>query len=54
MFANQSENDILCRSELDKLDKKHDNLHVWYTVDKVQDQENWDYDTGFINKAMIS
>ena len=39
LFANQSEDDILCREQLDALDKEHANLHVWYTIDKIKGDE---------------
>lgn len=52
LFANQSENDILLRNELDKLTKDHsDRLKVWYTVDNATD--SWKYSTGFVNSDMI-
>lgn len=52
LFANQSENDILLRNELDELAAKHpDQFNVWYTVDTAT--ENWAYSQGFVNAEMI-
>lgn len=33
LFANQTEEDILLRSELEWLDKQNKNFSLWYTVD---------------------
>ncbi|KIH65253.1 oxidoreductase NAD-binding domain protein [Ancylostoma duodenale] len=52
LFANQSEDDILCRNELDELAVKHsDRFKVWYTVDRPP--TNWNFSSGFINDQMI-
>ncbi|XGW06508.1 hypothetical protein V3C99_016650 [Haemonchus contortus] len=52
LFANQSEDDILCRKELDELAAKHsDRFKVWYTVDRPP--ALWKYSTGFIDDVMI-
>lgn len=52
LFANQSEEDILLRKELDDLAKKHsEQFKIWYTVDKAT--EGWSYSVGFVNEAMI-
>ena len=48
IFANQTEEDILLRDELEKIPK--DRLHIWYTLDRPP--INWDYGTGFINTEM--
>jgi len=53
IFANQTENDILLRPELDELAAQHRsrfNLH--YTLDKAP--EGWKFSEGFINDKMIS
>lgn len=34
LFANQTEEDILVRSELELLSKKNDNFKLWYTLDR--------------------
>jgi len=53
LFANQTEADILLRSDLDKIAKEHkDRFHLWYTLDRAHD--GWNYSTGFINDEMIS
>jgi len=51
LFANQTENDILLKDELDALAEKHSNFHLWYTVDKAP--EGWRFSEGFINADMI-
>ncbi|KAL9929525.1 NADH-cytochrome b5 reductase 3-like [Glossina fuscipes fuscipes] len=52
LFANQSEEDILLRNELDDLAQKHSKkFKVWYTVDKAV--EGWPYSIGFVNDEMI-
>ena len=40
LFANQTEEDILLRSELEWLNKQHDNFSLWYTVDRSNDCES--------------
>ncbi|GMR58536.1 hypothetical protein PMAYCL1PPCAC_28731 [Pristionchus mayeri] len=53
LFANQTEEDILCREELDKLEEEHgDRFKVWYTVDRPP--EKWSYSKGFIDDKMIA
>jgi len=53
LFANQTEDDILLKDELDRLAKTHpDKFHVWYTVDRPPAQ-GWKYSTGFVNDVMI-
>lgn len=52
LFANQSENDILLRNELDQLAGEHpEQLKVWYTVDQASD--SWKFSTGFVKSDMI-
>lgn len=52
LFANQTEEDILLRNELEELAKKHpDQFKVWYTLDRPAD--GWKYSSGFVNKDMI-
>ncbi|CAP36264.1 Protein CBG18935 [Caenorhabditis briggsae] len=52
LFANQTEDDILCRQELDDLEAKHpDRFRVWYTIDRPP--AVWKYSSGFINDNMI-
>lgn len=48
IFANQTEEDILLRKELEEIPK--DRFHLWYTLDRPP--ENWSYSSGFINAAM--
>jgi cytochrome-b5 reductase len=53
LFANQTEEDILCREELEALASAHpDRFRLWYTVDRPP--ANWKYSSGFIDDKMIS
>eukprot|EP00611_Tribonema_gayanum_P025862 TRINITY_DN6004_c0_g2_i3.p2 TRINITY_DN6004_c0_g2~~TRINITY_DN6004_c0_g2_i3.p2 ORF type:complete len:863 (-),score=363.94 TRINITY_DN6004_c0_g2_i3:318-2906(-) len=56
LAANQTEDDILLRGELDALVAAHPGrLRVHYTVDRVVgDAAAWPYSTGFITKEMIA
>jgi len=52
LFANQSEDDILLREELDELAAQHgDRFRVWYTVDRPP--AVWNFSSGFINDQML-
>ena len=52
LFANQSEEDILLREQLEHLAATNaDRFHLWYTVDR--DPPEWKYSKGFINETMI-
>ena len=52
LYANQTEEDILLREELEETAKKHaDRLQIWYTLDRPS--EGWSYSSGFVNKEMI-
>lgn len=48
IFANQTEEDILLRKELEALDSSR--LHIYYTLDRPP--ADWKYGSGFINAAM--
>jgi len=53
LFANQTEDDILLRGELEELASEHPGrFHLWFTLDRPA--EAWEYSTGFINDTMIS
>merc|ERR1712216_1094444 len=52
IFANQTEEDILLRDELDKCERDHDNFKLHYTVDRPP-AKGWRYDTGFVTAEMI-
>jgi len=53
LFANQTEEDILLREELERIQKANpDRFKVWYTVDRPTD--GWKYSSGFINEEMLS
>lgn len=50
LFANQSEDDILLRKELDELAEQHsDRFKVWYTLDRASDGK-FDF---FVNELVI-
>ncbi len=52
LFANQSEDDILLREELEEVRKEHpDRFKLWYTVDRPGD--GWKYSSGFVSEDMI-
>lgn len=48
IFANQTEEDILLRKELEAI--QSDRFHLWYTLDRPP--TNWKYSSGFINTEM--
>jgi cytochrome-b5 reductase len=48
IFANQTEEDIFLRQELESLPR--DRFHLWYTLDRPP--ADWKYSTGFINADM--
>lgn len=52
VYANQTEEDILLRDDIDVLAAKHqEQLKVWYTVDRPT--PTWKYSTGFVSDEMI-
>ncbi|NXU58124.1 NB5R3 reductase, partial [Turnix velox] len=52
LFANQTEKDILLRSELEEIQIQNPSrFKCWYTLDRAP--ENWDYSQGFVNQDMI-
>ena len=66
IYANQTEDDILVRNELESLLKQFPTrFSLWYTIDRLSENNNnngagnstivpkWNYDIGFINAAMI-
>jgi len=53
LFANQSEDDILLRKEIEEMAAKHpDQIKFWYTIDRSSG-DSWQYSTGFINEEMV-
>lgn len=53
LFANQTEDDILLRPEIEEVAAKHpDQFQFWYTLDRPA--ANWQYSEGFINDTMLS
>ncbi|XP_038213384.1 NADH-cytochrome b5 reductase 2 isoform X2 [Zerene cesonia] len=52
LFANQTEDDILLRNELEQYQREHpEQFSLWYTVDRPK--EGWTYSSGFINDEMV-
>ncbi|XP_007954792.1 NADH-cytochrome b5 reductase 2 [Orycteropus afer afer] len=52
IFANQTEEDILVRMELEETSRTHsDKFKLWYTLDRPP--TGWTYDSGFITADMI-
>lgn len=52
LYANQTEDDILLRAELEEVAAEHpDRFKLWYTVDRPN--EGWAYSSGFISADMI-
>ena len=52
IFANQTEQDILLRDELEALERDNDNFKLHYTVDRPP-AKGWKYDSGFVTAEMI-
>jgi len=57
IYANQTPDDVLCRTELDELARRFpDRFQVWYTVDRFDSESQkkaWKHDVGFISKEMV-
>ncbi|KAF5918822.1 hypothetical protein HPG69_005860 [Diceros bicornis minor] len=52
IFANQTEEDILVRKELEEIARTHpDQFNLWYTLDRPP--VGWTYSSGFITADMI-
>ncbi|XFG07755.1 PREDICTED: NADH-cytochrome b5 reductase 2 isoform X2 [Capra hircus] len=52
VFANQTEEDILMRNELEEVARTHPTqFNLWYTLDRPP--VDWKYSSGFITKDMI-
>ncbi|NXK02106.1 NB5R3 reductase, partial [Herpetotheres cachinnans] len=52
LFANQTEKDILLRSELEEIQVQNPGrFKCWYTLDRAP--ENWEYSQGFVNQEMM-
>ena len=57
IYANQTEDDILVREELESLQLQFPTrFTLWYTIDRIsegKDAAKWHYDVGFITSKMI-
>ena len=52
LFANQTEDDILLREELEEEAARNpEKFHLWYTVDRPTD--GWQYSSGFVSEDML-
>ncbi|XP_048731211.2 NADH-cytochrome b5 reductase 3-like isoform X2 [Ostrea edulis] len=52
LFANQTEDDILLRPELEEIQAANpERFKLWYTIDRPA--EDWKYSKGFVNDEMI-
>lgn len=51
LYANQSEDDILMRKEIEQMAEGRENIKIWYTVDRPS--EDWKFSSGFINEEML-
>lgn len=51
IYANQTEDDILMREELQKMANECDNIHLWYTLDRPP--KDWKFSSGFITEDMM-
>ncbi|XP_042324314.1 NADH-cytochrome b5 reductase 3-like isoform X2 [Sceloporus undulatus] len=53
LFANQTEEDILLRPELEEVHSVQHSARfkLWYTLDRAP--EKWDYSQGFVNQDML-
>ena len=52
LFANQTEDDILLKDELDACERDHENFVAHYTIDKAK-RKGWTGSTGFVTAEMI-
>jgi len=53
LYANQTQDDILVREQLEALQQQHpQRLKLWYTLDRPQD--GWAYSKGFVDEEMIN
>jgi len=54
LYANQTEEDILVRDELENLEKQFPGrFHLHYTVDRPKEDGSWKGSTGFVSQEMI-
>lgn len=51
IYANETENDILLREELDEMNEKYPNLDVYYTL--THPPADWAGDVGYVTKEMV-
>jgi len=51
LYANQTEEDILLREQLEQFAGDDQKLKLWYTLDRPG--ENWAYSQGFVNAEMV-
>ena len=55
IFANKTEKDILLKDELKEMVENNENIKVYHTVEKLEDEnQEWDGGIGYISTEMIT
>ena len=52
IFSNKTEKDILLKDELTAITEENENINVYHTLTKKDDDE-WKGDTGYIDQEMV-
>lgn len=53
VFANQSEDDIILKDELDKMEREHGNFKVHYMLDKPSNKQGWKGGVGYVSEDVV-
>jgi len=53
IFANRSIDDILLREELEELAEKFKKFHVYFTLDKAPEDQEWNGGVGFVTQKLV-
>ncbi|CAG8610897.1 17078_t:CDS:2 [Acaulospora morrowiae] len=54
IYANVAKQDILLFQELEQLSREHpDQLHIYYTLEKLPEGESWTQGIGYVTKEMV-
>ncbi|KAH7296256.1 hypothetical protein KP509_26G016000 [Ceratopteris richardii] len=53
VFANRTEDGIMLRTEIDKFADEHENLNVWYVIERAINPKAWKYSIGFIDEEIM-
>ncbi|CAN8067576.1 unnamed protein product [Agarophyton chilense] len=51
LYANRTHYDVLLQADLDLMEEKRENIHVWYTLERAPDC--WIYSQGLVTEQMI-